>query len=282
MSEIDLEHLRTWLGREQTQHEDLHPFRARALAATLDRETLPEAGDPLPPGWQWLYFVDTPRASDTGADGHPKLGGFLPPVPLPRRMWAAGGLQIERPLRLGEPAERKTRIAAIDAKSGKSGSLLFITLEHRLSQGGALCISEQQNLVYRAMPQGPAPLPPGEPAPSGADWTQTITPNPVLLFRYSALTYNGHRIHYDRQYAIEQEFYPALVVHGPLLATLILEQVQQRWAGARLLDFKFRAMRPSFDTHPFTVAGKRDGDRLQLWTADHDGQLCVQASGTLA
>lgn len=274
--------LRSWLGREQTRHEDLHPFRARALAATLDRETLPEAGDALPPGWQWLYFVDTPRASDTGADGHPKLGGFLPPVPLPRRMWAAGGMQIERPLRLGEPAERQTRIAAIDAKSGKSGSLLFITLEHRLSQGGTLCISEQQNLVYRAMPQGPAPLPPGEPAPPEADWTQTVTPNPVLLFRYSALTYNGHRIHYDRQYAIEQEFYPALVVHGPLLATLILEQVQQRWPESRLLDFKFRAMRPSFDTHPLTVGGKRDGDRLQLWTADHQGNLCVQASGTLA
>lgn len=283
---LDLEHLRQWVGREHTLVDELSLFPARALAGTLDRRNAPQAGDALPPGWQWLYFLDTPRASETGADGHPKLDpaldSFLPPSPLPRRMWAAGSLQIEQPLKLGTPARKRSVIQSIDTKSGKSGTLLFVNLEHTLSQNDQLCIREEQNLVYRELPEGPAPLPAGEKAPLAAEWSQTITPDPVLLFRYSALTYNGHRIHYDRSYATSQEFYPALVVHGPLLATLLLELIQQRLPGAALRSFKFKAQRPSFDTHPFTVNAKRDGDRLKLWTADHEGFLCVSAEATLA
>jgi 3-methylfumaryl-CoA hydratase len=282
MSAIDLDHLRQWTGRERSVVDDLHPFAARALANALDDKTPPTAGDALPPGWQWLYFLDTPAASDTGADGHPKLGGFLPPNPLPRRMWAAGQMQIVHPLRLGRPATRHTTIRSVDAKSGKSGPLVFVTLDHRITQDDRVCIQEEQNLVYREMPSGPAPLPPGEAAPADADWRRTVTPDPVLLFRYSALTYNSHRIHYDRHYAVECEFYPALVVHGPLLATLLIELVRTQLPHVQLSSFRFRAMRPTFDIRPFHVCGKRHGQRLQLWTSDHANELCVSAEAELA
>jgi len=282
MPEIDLDHLRRWIGRERVMEDPLQPFPARALAAALDRRALPGEGDALPPAWQWLYFLDTPAAAATGRDGHPSLGEFLPPAPLPRRMWAAGSFEVEHPLKLGEPARRTTRIQSVDAKSGKSGSLVFVNLEHRVEQDGRLCLREEQNLVYRELPAGPQPLPAGERAPVAADWSRTVTPDPVLLFRYSALTYNGHRIHYDRQYAVEHEFYPALVVHGPLLASLILELVATELPQARVRQFRFRAVRPTFDTQPFRVCGRREAATLHLWTADHEGQLCMTATAVLA
>lgn len=282
MSAIDIDHLRQWVGREQTRNDELSVFQARALAAALDHKILPAAGDALPPGWQWLYFLDTPSASGTGADGHPRLGEFLPPAPLPRRMWAAGSMQLSQPLRIGQSATRRSVIKSVDAKSGKSGSLVFVTLDHEITQGGQLCVREEQNLVYRDMPSAPAPLPPGETAPADAEWSRTIKPDPVLLFRYSALTYNGHRIHYDRHYAVEREFYPALVVHGPLLATLLLDLLQEQCPGATIRDFQFRAVRPTFDTQDFVACGKREGQTIKLWTADHDNQLCVTATATIA
>jgi len=286
MSEVDLDFLRTWVGRERILTDILSPFPARALAATLDRTELPVAGDALPPGWHWLYFLHTPRASDTGPDGHPNLNSaadtFLPPTPLRRRMWAAGTLEIERPLYLGREATRRSEIRDVQAKVGRSGPLVFITLDHELRQDGMLCIREEQNLVYREMPDDAAPLSSGERASQNADWSVAVVPDPVLLFRYSALTFNGHRIHYDRSYAVGQEFYPALVVQGPLLATMLLELVWVQLPGAVLREFRFRAVRPSFDTHPFTLNGTRSGNKLQLWTADEDQQLCVTASARLA
>ncbi|MGQ0701485.1 MAG: acyl-CoA dehydrogenase [Panacagrimonas sp.] len=282
MSNIDIDHLRQWVGRERTLVDDLHPFPAQALAQALDHGVPLRAGDLLPPTWQWLYFLDTPAASITGPDGHPKLGEFLPPAPLPRRMWAAGAMRIERPLLLGQPTTRRSAIRSVDAKSGKSGSLVFVTLDHQISQGGQICVREEQNLVYREMPNGPAPLPPGAAAPTDADWSRSITPDPVLLFRYSALTYNSHRIHYDRHYAVEREFYPALVVHGPLLATLLLDLVETNLPNASITAFQFRAVRPTFDTHPLSIHGKQDGKGLQLWSTDHQGQICMSATATLA
>jgi 3-methylfumaryl-CoA hydratase len=286
MSEVDLDYLRTWVGRERTLTDILSPFPARALAATLDRTELPVAGDALPPGWHWLYFLDTPRASDTGPDGHPNRNSaadtFLPPTPLRRRMWAAGALEIERPLYLGREATRRSEIRDVRAKVGRSGPLVFITLDHELRQDGVPCIREEQNLVYREMPDDNAPLSSGERASQNADWSVAVVPDPVLLFRYSALTFNGHRIHYDRSYAMGQEFYPALVVQGPLLATMLLELVRMQLPGAVLREFRFRAIRPSFDTHPFTLNGTRSGNKLELWTADKDRQLCVTASARLA
>ncbi|MFT4256923.1 MAG: MaoC family dehydratase N-terminal domain-containing protein [Pseudoxanthomonas sp.] len=280
MSEIDIAHLQTWVGRERTVEDPMSPFPARALAAALDYAASPGRGDELPPAWQWLYFHDTPSASETGSDGHPKRGGFLPPVPLPRRMWAAGEFETERPMRLGRSAQRRSRIVAVDLKQGKSGALVFVTLEHEYSQDGSLRLRERQNLVYRDVADGPSPLPAGEPEPE-ARFRREIQVDPVMLFRYSALTYNGHRIHYDRDYAREEEFYPALVVHGPLLATLLLELVRGISPGSRVRRFGFRAARPSFDTQPIGVGGRLDGGDATLWSAQ-DGALCMTATATLA
>ena len=282
MSEIDIEFLRRWVGRERVVEDHLSPFPARALAAALDRSQTLGEGEALPPAWQWLYFLDSPAASATGQDGHPSLGEFLPPAPLPRRMWAAGAFEVKRPLCLGQTATKTTRIVSVDAKSGKTGNLVFVNLEHRIEQAGQLCVREDQNLVYREQPTAPQLLPPGEAAPQDVDWTRIITPDPVLLFRYSALTYNGHRIHYDRQYAVEREFYPALVVHGPLLASLVLELIAAQLPQEQVLEYRFRAVRPTFDTHPFRVCGRRQGKTLQLWTQDHEGMLCMTATAVLA
>lgn len=282
MTHIDIDLLQTWVGRTQVLTDNLHPFAARAFAAALDRPVLPDAGELLPPAWQWLYFLDTPRASGTGMDGHPKTGECLPPPPLPRRMWAAGNMRIEQPLRLGGLAERRTTIKSINAKTGRSGRLVFVNLEHAIVQNDVLCIHEEQNLVYREMPSASTSLPPGEVGNTDAEWTQTITPNPVLLFRYSAVTYNSHRIHYDREYAIEQEFYPSLVVHAPLLASLLLELVHSQLPEATLTTFKFIAVRPTFVSQPVTANGKRDGKNLRLWTANEQGELCMSAIATVA
>ncbi|CAG4882256.1 Mesaconyl-C(4)-CoA hydratase [Georgfuchsia toluolica] len=281
MDKIDIEFLQTWVGRKNFVADDLNPFAARALAAALDHPTSPGKGDPLPPSWHWMYFLDTPSASGTGHDGHPKKGGFLPPVPLPRRMWAAGKLEITQSLMLGTPAMKKSTIRSVDLKEGKSGTLVFVTIEHALYQNDKLCILEEQNLVYRDMPTAPAPLPPGDAAPKDADWVKTIVPDPVLLFRFSALTYNGHRIHYDREYVTREEFYPALVVQGPLLATLLLDLVGAQVADKRVAKFSFRAVRPAFDTASFTVSGKREGDRVGLWTSDQEGFTGMTAQAVL-
>lgn len=281
MTMIDIEHLRTWVGKETAIDDDLSPFPARALAAALDCPVLPERGTPLPPSWHWLYFLDTPSASRTGADGHPLKGGFLPPVPLPRRMWAAGTLKIEQPLTLGVPASRQSTIRSVELKEGKTGALVFVNIDHALYQGGRLCILEEQNVVYRDMPRAFTPLPPGEAALVAPDWTETVMPDPVLLFRFSALTYNGHRIHYDRDYATQVEFYPALVVHGPLLATLLLDLVATKVTDKRVGKFAFRAVRPIFDHSAFSVCGKREGSRVSLWTTDADGFVCTTATAEL-
>lgn len=281
MSSIDIEFLRTWVGKENPVADDLNPFPARALAAALDHPVLPAKGDVLPPSWHWLYFLETPTATGTGSDGHPKKGGFLPPVPLPRRMWAAGKLDAQQPLVLGTPAQKKSTIRSVELKEGKSGALVFVNIEHALYQNDKLCIMEEQNVVYRDMPTAPAPLPPGDIAPTDADWVKTITPDPVLLFRFSALTYNCHRIHYDRTYAVNEEFYPALVVHGPLLATLLLDHVAANVKDKRVGKYSFRAVRPTFDNAPFTVSGKREGDQVTLWTTDAEGYMGMTAKVVL-
>lgn len=283
---IDIEYLKGWEGKTIKLEDGLSPFPAQALAGVFNRDERPHPGGTLPPCWQWLYFLDTPSGAGTGADGHPATGGFLPPSPLPRRMWAAGKFSILRPLELGQTAQKTSRIASVDLKAGKSGVLLFVNVEHDIAQAGQLCVRETQNIVYREMPQSAAPLPPGESAPEdktdiGAQWRETITPDPVMLFRYSALTYNSHRIHYDRDYAVNTEFYPALVVHGPLLASLLAESASRQFPGERIDTFSFRAQRPTFDDQPFQVCGRRDGDKLTLWTVDHEGFVGMKASATL-
>lgn len=253
------------------------------LSATLDRDdSPPEAGDPLPPVWHWLYFLEAVPMREIGPDGHAKRGDFLPPVPLPRRMWAGGRFRFLAPIRIGDPIERTSEIADISLKKGRTGPLAFCTVRHTIAAGGAPCVIEEHDIVYRGAPvPGEAPAPAQAP-PEGAAFGRTITPDPVLLFRFSALTFNGHRIHYDHPYVTKVEGYPGLVVHGPLLALLLLDLVRRERPDAALSAFSFRAFRPVFDTGPFPIAGKPDGGNLLLWAEDNAGALAMRADATFA
>jgi 3-methylfumaryl-CoA hydratase len=277
MSGLDVAALQAWIGRQTVVEDPMTPFGARALAALLDHAHTLNAGDALPLAWHWVYFLDAPSSAATALDGHVRTGDFLPPVPLPRRMWAAGALELERPLCLGEPAEKRSTIVAIDAKEGKSGPLVFVTLEHRITQGGALCVREEQTLVYRAAQRAPAPLAPGEPARVDAEWSRSVVPSAVLLFRFSALTYNAHRIHYDREYATGVEFYPALVVHGPLLVIQLLDLVERGAAPTPLAVVRFRAVRPSFVDAPLHLRAWRERDSIVLCSADAENNVGMRA-----
>lgn len=275
---VDLAHLQQWVGRSESREQHLDPFPARALAGLLDREQAYGDGDALPLPWHWLYFLDAPSREGTGADGHPKRGGFLPPVPLPRRMWAAGELTLHEPLRLGRAARKTSTVRSVELKQGKAGALVFVTVAHELEQDGRPRISELQHIVFREAPAAPAPLPPGEPAPTDATWRRALRPDAVMLFRFSALTYNGHRIHYDRDYATREEFYPALVVHGPLLATLLLDLAAREQPGSQAAHFSFRAQRPAFDTDELHLNGHLNADGAALWTSDAQGFIGMNAT----
>ena len=276
--------LQDWIGRTENLSDEITATPVRALAATLDRgDAPPQAGSALPPLWHWLYFLPTYAASEMGTDGHAKLGGFLPPVPLPRRMWAGGRLQWEgaNPLRVGDAVRRISRIASVSRKSGRSGDLVFVTVTHEVHNAGGLALTEEHDIVYRAAAQpGEAPPPPVA-APADAPWQRELTPDEVLLFRYSALTFNSHRIHYDRPYVTGTEGYPGLVVHGPLIATLLLDLVRRHAPAARVRRFGFKAMRPAFDGRPLRVNGQRGAEGVQLWAQDHEGWLTMKASAEI-
>ncbi len=279
---IDLAYLRGWVGRELTMEQAIDPFPARALAGLLDRAGRWEEGEPLPLPWHWLYFLETPARSAIGEDGHPQRGGFLPSVPLPRRMWAAGRMQAQAPLIIGCRAQKVSTVRSVDLKEGKTGPLVFVTVEHVLSQDGRTCIVEEQNIVFRGASTAPGPLPATERAVAESTWDRELVPDPALLFRFSALTYNGHRIHYDRTYATEVEFYPALVVHGPLLATLLLDLVQRECPGRSIREFSFRAMRPAFDSAPLSLRGAPTSGGVDLWTSDAEGFTGMKATAMFA
>lgn len=276
-----LEHLRSWIGRSESARELSNESQARGLAATLDRAGVPPVdGNALPSLWHWLYFLPQVRQSELGEDGHPRRGGFLPPVPLPRRMWAGGRLQWFEPLQIGEMLEKTSTILSVAHKSGRSGDLVFTTVKHELrNAAGELAVREEQDIVYRDMARSGDPAPAPQAAPKDLTWSREIRPDPTMLFRYSALTFNSHRIHYDRPYAIEQENYPALVVHGPLIATLLMELACSENPQAKVSSFNFRAVRPLFDTSVFRVCGKLadDGKSAQLWAQDSEGWLAMQA-----
>ncbi len=283
---IDIDHLKSWIGREVNVVDDLSPFKAKALHAALnisvDQLPLPEKGSDLALPWHWMYFVDTPTGANTGVDGHGKTGDFLPPIPLPRRMWAAGNFLEYCSLKLGVPAIKQSIISEIDLKKGSSGSLVFVTVLHKIYQNDNLCVEEEQTIVYREMPNGPSPIPDGKKPEKEPSWSEIIFPDPVLLFRFSALTYNGHRIHYDKQYAVEKEFYPGLVVHGPLQATVLANSITKHNPKLRLRDLKFRAIRPLFDSKPIQVCGVIEGNNVDLWTTSHDGFIGMSATATIS
>lgn len=287
MSEPRLE---DWIGRSETQHDIVTAAPVQALRATLDHPpSTVEPGTPLPPFWHWLYFLPTARRSELGEDGHPRRGGFLPPVSLPRRMWAGGQLRFDRPLRIGDRVARTSTIDDVRRKDGRSGALVFVKVRHEVRCGDAPApaVVEHQDIVYREAQrpgdEPPQPKPAPEPQPGGVIWRREVVPDPVLLFRYSALTFNGHRIHYDRSYVTGVEGYPGLVVHGPLIATLLLDLVHRERPEADVAAFSFRAVRPVFDLHPFTVNGapEPDGKTVRLWAADHEGWLAMEAMAEL-
>ena len=285
-----LAHLQTWQGRSETLEDLITPAPLRALSATLDRDdALPVAGTELPPLWHWLFFLPHHRQSEIGPDGHAKRGGFLPPVPLPRRMWAGGRLQWHAPLRVGDAVKRVSTIQSVTHKAGRTGDLLFVLVKHEVHNAQGLCLTEEHDIVYRPAAQPTDPVPAPTAASSLAErcelWTRDVVPDDVLLFRYSALTFNGHRIHYDRKYVTQVEGYPGLIVHGPLIATWLVDLVR-RHTDRPIRRFEFKALRPTFecaDQRHVRVSGQpqNDGQHVRLWAQDHEGWLTMQATAEL-
>ena len=282
-----LDHLREWVGRTERRVDTVTAAPLAGLAATLDRvgaEPLP--GTPMAPLAHWLFFLPVARQSEIGADGHPQRGGFLPPVALPRRMWAGSRLTFHHALNVGDEMLRSSTITKVDAKTGRSGALVFVTVRHEISSAAGLALTEEHDIVYRDHPVQGAPLPPPAQAPTDAAFSRRIKPDPVLLFRYSALTFNAHRIHYDHPYATGVEGYPGLVVHGPLIATLLIDLVRRELPAAHICGFEFKAASPLFDTHPFNVCGRLETDEagggVALWASNHEGALAMHARAELA
>jgi 3-methylfumaryl-CoA hydratase len=279
----DLDALRAWIGKSRSATEviDAGPF-AR-LSATLDREDpSPQAGDPIPASGHWLLFLPTYRQSQAGTDGHAARGEFLPPIPLPRRMWAGGRLVFHDALRIGDVVAKTSHIKDVSAKTGRTGTLCFVLVEHHYETARGLALVEQHDIVYREARSADAAAPAYAKAPV-ALWSRRVVPDDLLLFRYSALTFNGHRIHYDRRYVMDVEGYPGLIVHGPLQATYLIDLIVRERPQLRLHSFTFRALKPVFDLAPFDVCGAPDDDgAAQLWIADHAGDLCMSAQATFA
>jgi 3-methylfumaryl-CoA hydratase len=263
-----------YIGRRSVMTAWLDPGQANHLAVTLDRDPSFAEGDLLPPAWHWIYFHDLVRASDLGREGHPRVGIVMPPIHLPRRMWAAGTLAFEAPLVLGSTVERVSTIRSITPKEGRSGPLVFVDVEHEIRTGATRNLLEEQTIVYRDL-AGAAGAVDGKPAPADAEVSTEHRLDNATLFRYSALTFNAHRIHYDADYARDVEGYPNVIVHGPLLATLLLDLCVRH--DRPLGRFTYRAVSPIFLPQPFTTNGMADGARTRLWATDHEGVLAMKA-----
>ena len=279
MAEIaELERFRDWIGRTDVRQDVVTAAPLVALAALLDRDDpAPREGDPAPPLAHWLYFLPNYRQSEAGPDGHDSRGSFLPPAPLPRRMWAGSRIEFLRPMRVGARIARLSKIADVKPKEGRSGALLFVTVRHEVSDEEGPVIVDEHDLVFR----GETTLAnPPVAAPTGEAWRREIRPDPVLLFRYSAVTFNSHRIHYDHPYVTQVEGYPGLVVHGPLTATLLVDLLRRSRPDTVLRAYSFRAMRPLYDTASFWTCGlPDDGTRsAKLWTRDAEGSVTMEAT----
>ena len=277
MDENEITKLESWIGKERVDEDVLTVSPARGMSALLDRA--PEAlgpESPLPLAWHWLYFKPAARRSTLGPDGHERRGDFLPPIPLPRRMWAGGRLRFPGTLRLGEAVQRKSTIASVRSKEGRSGPLVFVTVRHEIENTGGVAIEEEQDLVYRDVsgPGSGSTQPPPEPP----EWSESFMADSVTLFRFSALTFNGHRIHYDHRYVTEVEGYPDLVVHGPLIALLLLDAGSRRM-GLSPGSFSYRAVSPLFSGEEFTIAGRISAeDEMEVWAAHPERGLAMRAT----
>jgi len=274
-----------WIGKSETRSDVITAGPVAALSGTLDREDPPpQPGDPLPLLWHWLFFLDSHRASELGPDGHARRGGLLPPIELPRRMWAGSRFEFLHALRVGDQITRVTRVIDIKEKAGRSGPLVFVVVRHEISNSAGLAVTEEHDIVYRDHSRDRSQAAPAQPAPADAAWERVISPDiafDVLLFRYSALTFNAHRIHYDRRYATEVEGYPGLVVHGPLIATLLMDLLRRNQPAVNVAQFSFRAVSPLFDTAPFVVCGRPQANTTQLWAKDAMGNLAMSAEASI-
>jgi 3-methylfumaryl-CoA hydratase len=274
----NLEKLKDWIGQKESGVDYVTVPLVERLAATLDLEHAPKEGEPLPAGWFATLFPRVVRQSQVGADGHPQRGDFLPPVPLPRRMFAGRRVTFEADLLVGERVHKESEIANVTIKDGRSGKMVFVTVRHAISSARGLAIVEEQDIVYRGDPDPNAPKPQPQPAARTAPWVRPFTPEPVVLFRFSALTFNGHRIHYDHPYVTEVEGYEGLVQNGGL-TTLLVSELARMKSKRAIKSMVSRNVRPLFAGHEFMVCGEpnADGSAAKLWVADHEGALALSA-----
>lgn len=278
---LDIEHLRGWIGREDSASEILSPALVRQFNATFDRISGESPGDIAPLLIHFCLAQPSVPTADLGPDGHAARGGFLPPVPLPRRMWAGGAFSFHGDILIGDEVTRKSVVKDVVLKQGRTGPLCFVTVEHTVTTNGRPVLTERQDIVYREAPatdQATA-MPAADPVPPG-EMSRRITPSAAYLFRYSAMTFNGHRIHYDKDYVRDVEGYPGLIVHGPLQATLLC-QFAANLKGQRPASFSFRSIGTIFDTDDFTVnATEAEAGALRLWTAQAGGPVAMEASAS--
>ncbi|AMO71208.1 FAS1-like dehydratase domain-containing protein [Sphingorhabdus sp. M41] len=269
-----------WIGKSETRHDVITPGLLQRFCATIDRPVT----DDIPQGLHWCLCLPDAPTAQLAEDGHPAKGGFLPPIPLPRRMWASSSVSFDHPLQLGDTVARVSTVASIEEKSGKSGDLVFVAVDHEMRVGERVAIRERQNIVYREPAATASPASQTDsvaPELQGWDWQQTIIPSEPLLFRYSALTFNSHRIHYDKPYAMQEEGYPGLVVHGPLMATLLLDLAASELGANQLSSFSFRGQAPAFANAAIYLVGRQEGDNITLAVISHDGKEIMSAQATI-
>lgn len=281
MSEIDIDHLRTWIGKTHVDEDVISARHARLMAATVGVANPAHIRDDasLPPLWHWIYFLEGLPPAELGRDGHPARGGFLPPVPLPNRMWAGGRVAFLQPVPIGSRIRKTSRIAKIDHKVGRSGDLVFVTVLHELaSLAGKPLIREEHDIVYKS---ASLPATPAAAEMRPAQFSTTFTPTSTTLFRYSALTFNGHRIHYDLDYCRNVEGYASLVIHGPLVATL-LANFAEEVSGRTVREFNYRGLSPALLGETITLAASIDGDRVALAAILGNGARSMEAEALLA
>jgi 3-methylfumaryl-CoA hydratase len=279
---LDLDHLRQWIGRSSQASDFVTPQLVKGLRATLFQEIgEPKIGDAAPWTVHWCLAQPVFPMSALSQDGHPTRGGFLPPVPLPRRMWAGGELEFFDALRVGDEVTRTSRIADVTMKTGSTGPLCFVSVDHLVTTPCGTALRERQDIVYRDMSsaQAAAPAKPA-PSPPSAQHRDSHMADPVLLFRYSALTFNGHRIHYDRDYVTKVEGYPGLIFHGPLQAAFLVEFAAKLRGGAAPQKFSYRGVQPLFEGSEFSVNANATGAGMELWTANSAGQPTMKGTAT--
>jgi 3-methylfumaryl-CoA hydratase len=276
---MDLAYLRKWIGRTETVEDTAASGQIAGLAALFDHAIPPWAVGEVPPLGHWLYFLPRSPQSEIGEDGHPRRGNFLPPVTLPRRMWAGSRVNFRTPIELGVPMTRRSTIVDVSAKSGASGEMVFVTVRHQIATARGTVLTEDHDIVYRDAP-GPneSSRAAAVSGPHGTgEHTRRVTPDPTQLFRFSALTFNAHRIHYDRDYCRNVEGYPGLLMQGPFTAMLLMDHFLRTRPGARVEHFQFRAKRPLYDTAPFDLCMESTADGAELWALDSEGAVAMVA-----